>query len=114
MQAVENATMEALQEQVRALQATLASLTARLDQMEGAAKPEPAPPPPPPVAAPEPAPAVEEGISEETLLVISAAIAAFLGKRFRIRQARLVPHAGASAWAQQGRVFIQASHMLRH
>jgi hypothetical protein len=49
------------------------------------------------------------GISEELLLVISAAVAAFLGKKPHIRQIRLL---GATAWAQQGRVTIQASHTL--
>ncbi len=50
-----------------------------------------------------------EGLSEELLLVISAAIAAYLGKKAHIRQIRLV---GTTAWAQQGRVTIQASHAL--
>jgi methylmalonyl-CoA carboxyltransferase large subunit len=50
-----------------------------------------------------------EGVSEEVLVVISAAIAAFLGKKPVIRQIRLL---GATAWAQQGRVTIQASHAL--
>ena len=50
-----------------------------------------------------------EGLSEELVLVISAAIAAFLGKRPHIRQIRLL---GSAAWAQQGRTTIQASHAL--
>jgi len=50
-----------------------------------------------------------DGLDEETLMVISAAIAAFLGKRAHIRQIQLLGHA---AWAQQGRVTIQASHRL--
>jgi methylmalonyl-CoA carboxyltransferase large subunit len=50
-----------------------------------------------------------EEISEEVLAVISAAIAAYLGKKPHIRQVRLL---GAAAWAQQGRVTIQASHAL--
>jgi methylmalonyl-CoA carboxyltransferase large subunit len=51
----------------------------------------------------------DEGVSEEILLVISAAVAAFLGKKPPIRQIRLL---GTTAWAQQGRVTIQASHAL--
>ena len=43
------------------------------------------------------------------LLVLSAAVAAYLGKRPHIRAVRLL---GSSAWAQQGRVFVQASHQL--
>src|SRR6516164_5011688 len=60
-----------------------------------------------PVLAPWP-PATE-GLSEELVLVISAAIAAFLGKKPHIRQIRLL---GTTAWSQQGRVTIQASHAL--
>jgi len=51
----------------------------------------------------------QAAISEEILAVISAAVAAFLGKKPRIRQIRLL---GGTAWAQQGRVTIQASHAL--
>src|SRR5262249_20063222 len=53
----------------------------------------------------EPAgPAQAEGLSEELLLVLSAASAAYLGKKPHIRQIRLL---GSAAWAQQGRVTIQ-------
>jgi methylmalonyl-CoA carboxyltransferase 12S subunit len=52
---------------------------------------------------------VEEDLSEEIVLIISAAVAAFLGKKAPIRQIRLL---GSTAWAQQGRVTIQASHTL--
>ncbi len=63
-----------------------------------------------PTAAPgPPRPAVAEGLSEELILVIAATIAAFLGKKAHIRQIQLVP---SVAWAQQGRVLIQASHAL--
>jgi methylmalonyl-CoA carboxyltransferase large subunit len=58
--------------------------------------------------APEPEPR-PDGLSEELLLVISAAIAAFLGKRPHIRQIRLL---GSPGWAEHGRVTIQASHKL--
>lgn len=74
-----------------------------------------APPPVPVVAAPKPAgPTVEktEELTPEIIMVLSAAVAAFLGKRARIRSARLVRTAPSSAWAQQGRVFVQASHNL--
>ncbi|HBY59307.1 MAG TPA: hypothetical protein DEH78_05765 [Solibacterales bacterium] len=65
---------------------------------------------PAPVPAPVPvAAAPPEAISEETLLVISAAIAAFLGERAHIRSVRLI---SSRAWAQEGRVSIQASHRL--
>ena len=49
-------------------------------------------------------------ITEGELIAISAAIGAYLGVRPHIRQIRLV---STNAWAQQGRVSIQASHMLQ-
>ncbi|NNJ60253.1 MAG: hypothetical protein HKP61_04735 [Dactylosporangium sp.] len=52
-------------------------------------------------------PAPAEPLDEDLLVVISAAIAAFLGKKPRIRQIRLV---SSATWAQQGRVGIHASH----
>jgi methylmalonyl-CoA carboxyltransferase large subunit len=55
--------------------------------------------------------AVEAGISEEVVLAISAALAAWLGVHAHIRQIRLIR---TGAWAQQGRVTIQASHRLYH
>ena len=55
------------------------------------------------------APAGPEPIGEEELLAISAALAAYLGVRVHMRQIRLI---SSSAWAQQGRVSIQASHRL--
>lgn len=55
----------------------------------------------------EPVPAA---ITEEELVAISAALGAYLGVRAHIRQIRLV---GTSAWAQQGRASIQASHGLQ-
>jgi methylmalonyl-CoA carboxyltransferase 12S subunit len=55
--------------------------------------------------------AAEPGITEEEVLAISAAIAAYLGVHAHIRQIRLIR---SSAWAQQGRVTIQASHGLNH
>ena len=48
-------------------------------------------------------------ITEEELLAISAAIAAFLGVRAHIRQIRLI---SSNMWAQEGRATIQASHRL--
>jgi methylmalonyl-CoA carboxyltransferase large subunit len=55
--------------------------------------------------------AVPAGITEEEVLAISAAVAAFLGVRAHIKQIRLV---SGRAWAQQGRVSIQASHILQN
>ena len=58
-------------------------------------------------AAPEPSP--DQDLTEEELLVISGALAAYLGCRVHIRQIRLI---SSHNWSQQGRVFIQASHHL--
>lgn len=52
---------------------------------------------------------VTEEIDEQTLVLISAAIAAFLGKTPRIRQIRL---RNTASWAQEGRATIHASHAL--
>jgi methylmalonyl-CoA carboxyltransferase large subunit len=85
---------------IKDLQNKLAALEARLAQLEK---------PPKPVApTPAPQPATDP-ISEEIMLVIAAAVAAYLGERAHIRVVRLVP---SNAWAQQGRVSIQASHRL--
>jgi methylmalonyl-CoA carboxyltransferase 12S subunit len=82
----------------------LTHLGERVAALEAAAGVKPAP------AAPAAAPKAEsEELSEELVLVLSAAIAAFLGKKPHIRQIRLL---GTAAWAQQGRVMIQASHAL--
>jgi methylmalonyl-CoA carboxyltransferase large subunit len=62
-----------------------------------------------PQMAVPPVPVQSEDLSEELVLVISAAVAAFLGKKPHIRQIRLL---GSAAWAQQGRATIQASHAL--
>lgn len=55
--------------------------------------------------------AVEAGITEEAVLAISAALAAWLGVQPHIRQIRLIR---TGSWAQQGRVTIQTSHGLHH
>lgn len=89
---------ESLEDTLRAIRQELTRLNERVTVLEGGAKSERAAP----VAA-------DEGLSEELLLVISAAIAAFLGKRPHIRQIRLL---GSAAWSQQGRATIQASHSL--
>jgi methylmalonyl-CoA carboxyltransferase large subunit len=98
------------------LQAQMAQISQRLQILEqpgpgergtnGAAVVTAQPAAAPPVR-PEPVPAA---ITEEELLAISAVIGAYLGVRAHIRQIRLV---STSAWAQQGRVSIQASHRLQ-
>jgi len=91
----------------------------RLPKPQAATTPPPvvaAPPPvvaaPPPLVAAPPPPAPPEEITPEILVVLTAAVAAFLGKTAKIRSARVSPVRMTSAWAQQGRVFVQASHNL--
>jgi methylmalonyl-CoA carboxyltransferase large subunit len=99
-------TLQSLSQEVAALRAHLAALAEKLEELEAAAAA--APSHAVELPAEEPAP-VQEAISEETLAAISAAIAAYLGKRPRIRAIRLV---SSPTWAQQGRVSIQASHRI--
>jgi len=69
-------------------------------------------PPPPVVTKPVPPPKKEE-VSPEMLLVIAAAVTAYMGKKVRIRSAKIVySQESFNPWSQQGRVFVQASHNL--
>jgi methylmalonyl-CoA carboxyltransferase large subunit len=107
-------------DELAAMRRELTRLSARVEELEkaaGLARAQPAAPPPSPAPAPpgraplaEPAPP-HEGLDEELVLIIAAAVAAFLGKKPHIRQIRLL---GSAAWSQQGRVTIQASHALSH
>lgn len=99
-------TLKELEAKLRELAARNEKLEARIGELEQQAKPAAPAPAPKPVAPAAPPP---ETISEETMLVIAAAVAAYLGERAHIRVVRLVP---SHAWAQQGRVSIQASHHL--
>jgi len=106
-------TMQDLAELLEKVQAQLTALSERVEQLEAAEPKQPAAPEtiPVPVAletAPQPAQPKEE-ITEEELIAISAALGAYLGVRIRIKQIRLL---SSHAWAQQGRVSIQASHYL--
>ena len=102
-------TLKSLREEMDALRAHLSALTEKFAELEvagspGAEAPVAAAPAPVPAPVPEP-----EEISPEILMAISAAVAAYLGKRAHIRTVRLL---SSTAWAQQGRVNIQASHRL--
>ena len=91
-----NEEITELRARLEQMQAEMARMADRLAHLANADAAQPAAP------APEPIP-------EEIVLVISAAIAAYLGKRGHIKQIRLL---GSTPWAQQGRVSIQASHRL--
>jgi methylmalonyl-CoA carboxyltransferase 12S subunit len=109
-------TVKDLAEILERIRTQLVVLSERVERLEAAPpKPEvqeealavPSAPEPQP-AAPEP---VRSEITEEELLAISAALGAYLGVRIRIKQIRLL---SSHAWAQQGRVSIQASHNLHN
>ena len=91
-----------LQAIIENLRRQLAAISQKVEQLEMPAAAAPAPQ----SAA---APAEPAGISEEEILAIAGALAAYFGVRVHIKQIRLI---SSPAWAQQGRVSIQASHRL--
>ena len=99
------------------VQSQLEAIQARLDRLESAQRaPSPAAKPETaaneavatPPESPEKTPFKAE-ITEEEVLANSPALAAYLGVRVHVKQIRLV---SSRAWAQEGRVSIQASHRL--
>lgn len=53
---------------------------------------------------------VDEDIPEDVVMAISAAVAAFLGHKARIKH---IHYRRGQAWAQQGRVAVQGRHFPR-
>ena len=49
------------------------------------------------------------GVPDDVAIAISAAVAAFLGHRARIKQ---MHYRSGQAWAQQGRVVVQGRHNI--
>lgn len=105
-------TTKDLAELLEKIQSQLSTLVERVERLESAAatrtdqnKPAAAATPVKPQA---PAP-VKADLTEEDILAVSAALAAYLGVRVRIKHIRLL---SSQSWAQQGRVWIQASHKL--
>ena len=96
------ATLQALCDEVR-------GLAGRVAELEGCLAAAGIRPPIAPPAVVEPAPAA--GITEDELLAISAAVAAYLGVRAHIRQVRLIQ---STTWGQIGRLNVHASHQRRH
>jgi len=109
----------ALRQEVEELRSELSQQMRRLTELEmalsrAAGKTTDTAEPIAPAVAP---PVLETGneITPERMAVIAAVVTAFLGRKVRIHQARLVNPEVVSPWAQQGRVFVQASHALsRH
>ncbi len=79
---------------------------------QSAATPSP-PQVPVPAAAGKPEKRVPE-ITPEIVVMIAAAVTAFLGKKVRIRSAKMLEpsYEIVNPWAQLGRVIVQASHDL--
>lgn len=88
------------------LQKQMAEIASRMAELEKLNLKKPVTP----SAAPPVQAAAAPVITQEELLAIAAAIGAYLGVRAHIRQIRLI---SSNAWAQQGRVSIQASHRLQ-
>ncbi len=91
-------SLEEVLSAVQSLRDEVGELRERLAALEGSASRRTAP-----------ADSQHDTLSEELVLTISAAIAAYLGVKPHIRQIRLL---GSASWAQQGRATIQASHHL--
>jgi methylmalonyl-CoA carboxyltransferase large subunit len=88
--AITREEFNALKEQIAALEAQIRQLQAAMSAAGNSAKTE---------------------ISEETLHIIAAAVAAYLGKRATIKIVRRVSDE-ENAWRTQGRVTVAASHRM--
>jgi methylmalonyl-CoA carboxyltransferase large subunit len=101
------ATLEDIRAQFRSLSERVTGIEKLASPAQSAAPVAKAETPGAPAA--ESSVAVAAGVTEEEVLAISAALAAWLGVQPHIRQIRLIH---TSSWAQQGRVTIQTSHGL--
>ena len=107
----------ATERQLGELADAVKALQARIDELSATAalRPPAAPAAHGTAAATE---AIHQGKAEvtpEVLVVIAAAVTAFLGKKVRIRSAKVLqsPYEVVNPWSQQGRVSVQASHNFR-
>lgn len=98
-------SLKQLQEQLADQSKVLANLVARLDGTTPAKAPA--------LAVAEAA--SDSAVTPELLIVMAAAVSSFLGKKVRIRSAKMLqsPYEIINPWAQQGRVTVQASHHPR-
>ncbi|HEX7622504.1 MAG TPA: hypothetical protein VF400_02955 [Anaeromyxobacteraceae bacterium] len=92
--------------ELRALREQVGHLAGQVAALEGAAAAR-GPMGPLGVTAPAAEPVPGERLSEEIVLVLCAAVAAFLGKRARVSGIQLV---GSAMWEHQGRISIHHSH----
>jgi methylmalonyl-CoA carboxyltransferase large subunit len=93
-----------LVETLAALRSDLAVLADRVAKLEAAGTARDGA-----MASAEPVHPSPAAVTPDIIAIITAALAAYLGVKPHIRQITMV---GGAAWAQQGRVTIQASHSL--
>lgn len=98
---------------LRELRDEMRGLSRRVAELEGCLAAAGIRPPPAAPSAVERLPAAvpADEITEDELLAISAAVAAYLGVRAHIRQVRLIQ---STTWGQIGRLNVHASHQRRH
>jgi hypothetical protein len=105
--------------QIASLQQAVATLESRIAAISKTDERPASVPMQPPTPMSKPAAAqptvVSEEITPELLVVRAAAVTAFLGKKVRIRSAKVLqsPYEIVNPWSQQGRVIVQASHNVR-
>ena len=107
---------QASERQLSELRGTLQALQAEVAKLSQPAAARVAAAPAPAAQAAPVKPKKAE-VSPEVIVMLAAAATAYLGKEVRIRSAKMLqsPYEVINPWAQQGRVFVQASHYyLRH
>jgi len=106
--------LDTLAASLKTLETRLAELD-RIHELQAAATPEVEIEAPAAAAAPPVVQQKEEEVSPEMLVMIAAAVTAYLGKKVRVRSARMLqPHRESlSAWTQHGRMLIHSSHSPR-
>ena len=106
---------QATERQLSELTATIKALEAQVAELSKSAAPRPTSKvaAPAAVAPPNKEPNKAE-VTPEILVVLAAAVTAFLGKEVRIRSAKMLqsPYEVVNPWSQLGRVVVQASHNL--
>lgn len=105
---------QATERQLSELTATLKALEAKVAELSKSAVSLPAAAPKVAAEAAAVQPKKAE-VTPEILVVLAAAVTAFMGKEVRIRSAKMLqsPYEVVNPWSQQGRVFVMASHNLR-
>jgi methylmalonyl-CoA carboxyltransferase 12S subunit len=102
---VKTITMNDLQQQIAQLTQRIDRLESELVEVRGLALEGMA------LDVPSETSQASRSLSLDVVMAISAAVAAYLGKRAVIRQVQL---ASDTAWTMQGRMAVQASHDTMH